>query len=50
LFYLKSILPPEVTMQDLYRSIVPFVLRDMAAMALIMIFPWLVMWLPNQMK
>ncbi len=50
LLYLKSIVPPEVTMYDLYRSVIPFVLRDIAAMALIMIFPSLALWLPNHLK
>lgn len=50
LFYLKSIMPRDVTMNDLYRSIVPFVFRDMAAIALIIIFPQLALWLPNQMR
>ncbi len=50
LFYLKSIVPPEVTMSDLYRAIIPFVLRDIAAMVLVMIFPSLALWLPNHLK
>jgi len=49
LFYLKSILPSDVTMEDMYRSIVPFVLRDMAVLAMVMIFPQLALWLPEHM-
>ncbi len=50
LFYLKSIMPPEVTMKDLYRSVVFFVLGDMVTMALVMLFPQIALWLPFQMK
>jgi len=39
--------PPEITIQDIYRSIVPFVLVMVGALALVMIFPQLALWLPN---
>lgn len=47
LFYLKGVAPPEVTMGDIYRSAVPFVLLQALGLALCMIFPELVLWLPN---
>ena len=50
LFYLKSIMPPEVTMKDLYQSVVFFVLGDMVTLAMVMIFPQLALWLPNNMN
>ena len=49
LFYLKSILPSDITMEDMYRSIVPFVFRDMIVLGLVMVFPQLALWLPGKM-
>jgi tripartite ATP-independent transporter DctM subunit len=49
LFYLRSVAPAGVTMGDIYKSITPFVLLQAAALALMMIFPELITWLPNQL-
>ncbi|MFH2124883.1 MAG: TRAP transporter large permease subunit, partial [Pseudomonadota bacterium] len=50
LFYLKSIMPSEVSMKDLYASVAFFVLGDMLTMALVMIFPQIALWLPQNMN
>jgi tripartite ATP-independent transporter DctM subunit len=47
LFLMRAMAPPEITIQDIYRSIVPFVLVMVGALALVMIFPQLALWLPN---
>ena len=39
LFYMKGTVPPSVTMAHIYRGIVPFVLIQLVALALCMIFP-----------
>lgn len=49
LFVMKSVAPPDVTMRDIYLSAIPFLLCDLVAMTLIMVFPSLVLWLPNLM-
>jgi tripartite ATP-independent transporter DctM subunit len=49
LFYLRSILPSEIPMKDLYRSIIPFVFRDMVVLGLVMVFPQMALWLPERM-
>jgi tripartite ATP-independent transporter DctM subunit len=49
LFYLKGIVPPGVTMGDVYRSIGPFVALQALALVLIIVFPQLVLWLPGKM-
>lgn len=49
LFYLKAVAPRDVTMSDIWRSIWPFVGCQALALALVMIFPQLVLWLPSQM-
>jgi len=50
LFYLKGVAPPEVSMGDIYRSIVPFVLLQALGLGLCMVFPQIVLWLPRMMK
>ena len=50
LFYLRGIVPPEVTMGDIYKGVWPFVLIQALALALCMIFPQIAMYLPNMMK
>ena len=47
LFYMKGVAPPEVSMADIYRSISPFVLIQLAVVIFILVFPGVVIWLPN---
>jgi len=47
LFYLKGIVPSNVTMGDIYRSVIPYTLVEAAGLALVMIFPQIAIWLPN---
>jgi tripartite ATP-independent transporter DctM subunit len=49
LFYLKGVAPPEVTTLDIYRGIIAFVLCQLLAVALVFVFPGLVLWLPGFM-
>ena len=48
LFLMRAMAPPEITLPDIYRSIVP-VRRDHAAHAglIIGVFPEIALWLPN---
>jgi len=47
LFLMRAMAPPEITITDIYRSIVPFVLVMTLALVLIMIFPQIALWLPD---
>jgi len=47
LFLLRALAPPEIGLRDIYRSIVPFVLVMTFALALVMIFPEIALWLPE---
>ena len=47
LFYLKGVAPAHITMADLYRSIVPFVGLQLIGLILCMIFPQIILFLPN---
>ena len=50
LFLMRAMAPKEITIHDIYRSIVPFVLIMVAALAIIMVFPEIALWLPEQLK
>jgi tripartite ATP-independent transporter DctM subunit len=47
LFVMKGVARPGTTMLDIYKSAVPFVALDLAAMLLIMWFPWIALLLTN---
>ena len=48
LFYLKSVAPPEVTMGQIYRSSLPFLILQAIGLAMCIIVPEGVLWLPRQ--
>lgn len=50
LLVLKSIVPPEVSMEDIILGSAPFVLVLILGMAILMVFPEIALWLPRQMK
>ncbi len=47
LFLMRAMAPPEITISDIYRSIIPFVGVMMLALVLVMVFPQIALWLPN---
>ncbi len=49
LFYLKGVLPKEITTRHLYIGIIPFVILQLLAVAATFIWPELVLWLPRKM-
>jgi tripartite ATP-independent transporter DctM subunit len=49
LFVLKSTNPEAVTMEELYRAAFPFVLIQIVGIAICMMVPAIVLWLPNHM-
>jgi len=49
LFVMKSVAPKDTTMADIYKAALPFLACDAVAMAAIMAFPALVLWLPGLM-
>ena len=50
LFWIKSVMPPDVTMGDIYRSVGPFILLQLLGLALIFLFPQIGTWLPSLMN
>jgi tripartite ATP-independent transporter DctM subunit len=47
LFYMKGVAPPEVSMGDIYRSILPFIAIQFIVMLVILFFPQITLWLPD---
>ncbi|OKL45647.1 TRAP transporter large permease [Pseudovibrio exalbescens] len=47
LFLMRAMAPPEITLRDIYGSILPFVLVMVLALSLVMIFPQIALWLPE---
>ena len=50
LFVMKGVAPPDTTMGDIYRAGLPFLGCDAIAIALIMIFPAVALWLPGLVR
>lgn len=49
LFVMKGVAPPDTTMGDIYRATIPFILADILAVAIVMVFPPIATWLPSIM-
>lgn len=47
LFLMRAMAPPEITIVDIYKSIVPFFFLMVFCMIVIMVFPDIAMWLPD---
>ncbi len=48
LFYLKSVAPPEISMATIFRSALPFIALQAIGVALCVVFPQIVLWLPHK--
>ncbi len=46
LFLMKAMAPKEITLVDIYRSIIPFVLVMLFGLVIMMMFPQIALWLP----
>ncbi|WP_375174663.1 TRAP transporter large permease subunit [Pseudooceanicola sp.] len=47
LFLMRAMAPPEIGLKDIYRSIIPFVGVMALALAIVMVFPQIALWLPE---
>ncbi len=43
-FYLKSVAPPEITLNMIFRALLPFIAMQVVAVALLITFPQLALW------
>ncbi|MDI5932474.1 TRAP transporter large permease subunit [Halomonas kalidii] len=49
IFYLRGITPPSVTTVQMYKGVLPFIALQVVTLGLVMYFPNLVLWLPEQL-
>ncbi len=47
LFLMRAMAPPEISIHDIYRSIIPFVAVMVLALSLLIVFPEIALWLPH---
>ncbi len=47
LFYMKGVVPSSISMADLYRSVIPFIVIQAIGLAIVMMFPEIALWLPR---
>jgi tripartite ATP-independent transporter DctM subunit len=47
LFLMKAMAPPDISLANIYHSIVPFVLVMILGLAIVIIFPGIALWLPS---
>lgn len=50
IFYLRAIAPPEITLRHMYWGVLPFIGMQLVTLVLVISFPGLVLWLPEQMS
>jgi tripartite ATP-independent transporter DctM subunit len=50
LFVMKGIAPPDVSMKDVYSAGLPYLGCDVVVMALMIVFPSIVLWLPSLIR
>jgi TRAP-type mannitol/chloroaromatic compound transport system permease large subunit len=44
---MKAMAPPNISIIDIYRSVIPFVFVMVLALVLVMVFPEIALWLPE---
>jgi tripartite ATP-independent transporter DctM subunit len=49
IFYLRGIAPPEITIQEMFRGIISFMVLQLFGIALVVLFPQIALWLPNKL-
>jgi len=49
-FYLKGVVPPGITLGDIFRSIMPYMVLQLIALGLVIAFPQIALWLPSTME
>ena len=47
LFYLKGVAPPEVSIKDIYKGVLPFLAMQGVTLLLLFFYPQIALWLPK---
>jgi len=51
LFYMRTIVPEKLmSMQEIYRSVLPFIAIQISTLIMVIVFPEIALWLPSLMK
>ena len=46
-FWLKSVAPPDIELQEIFASVIPFIGLQIIGLAMVMFFPEIALWLPQ---
>lgn len=49
-FWLKSVAPKDITLQEIFVSVLPFIVLQIIGMLLVMFFPQIALWLPQMLN
>ncbi len=49
IFYLRGIAPPSITLMDMYKGVIPFIMLQIVTLIIVMLFPETVLWLPAKL-
>jgi len=49
-FWLKSVAPKDVTLQEIFVSVIPFIVLQIIGMMLVMFFPIIALWMPQALN
>jgi tripartite ATP-independent transporter DctM subunit len=49
IFYLRGIAPKEITIHDMYKGVIPFIVCQAICLAITMSYPQTVLWLPSKL-
>ena len=49
-FWLKSVAPKDVTLQEIFVSVLPFIGLQIIGMLLVMFFPQIALWMPQALN
>ena len=46
-FWLKSVAPPDITLQEIFRAVLPYIALQIVGLVLVIMFPQIALWLPE---
>jgi len=49
-FYIKSVAPPEISIFDIFKGVMPFMLLQILAITIVIMYPDIALFLPNWMN
>ena len=49
-FYIKSVAPPNISLYDIFRGVIPFIFLQILAVTILVLYPDIVLFLPSLLK